>query len=205
MENIANIANMANIAAASDSNLNMHVNLVQSAPGFVDDLEGIVTNEPEKNKYETVKFHKLNIFPYFLIGKVVSKFDFDGVNKFLNGVGMLIGPDVLLTVAHNLCHLSQNSSGNKKILITKKVCFFAAANGDFNLFEPVKSVKIYIPPDYISSLKTDYKEEQLYNDWGLVYLSSSIGDHIVNILDVEKTNYIKKIDGLINFLLATKI
>jgi V8-like Glu-specific endopeptidase len=188
MENITNIT-------SADSNLNMNLNLVQSAPGFVDDLEGIVTNEPEKNKYETVKFHKLNIFPYFLIGKVVSKFDFDGVNKFLNGVGILIGPNILLTVAHNLCH----QTAAKKILITKKVCFFAAANGDFNLFEPVKSEKIYIPPEYITSLKTDNKEEQLYNDWGLVYLSSPIGDHIVQILDVEKTNHIKIIEGLYQF------
>lgn len=188
MDNITNIN-------SADPNLNMNLNMMQSSPGFVDDLEGIVTNEPEKNKYETVKFHKLNIFPYFLIGKVVSKFDFDGVNKFLNGVGILIGPNVLLTVAHNLCH----QTAAKKILTTKKVCFFAAANGDFNLFEPVKSENIYIPPEYITSLKTDNKEEQLYNDWGLVYLSSPIGDNIVQILDVEKTNQIKKIEGLYQF------
>ena len=54
------------------SNANDHI---VNSPGFVDELEGIVNNEPKKNKYETVKFHKLNIFPYFLIGKVVSKFD----------------------------------------------------------------------------------------------------------------------------------
>ena len=98
----------------------------------VDELEGIINNEPAKNKYETVKFHKLNTFPYFLIGKVVSKFDFDGVNKYLNGVGMLIGPDVLLTVAHNLCHMVHNPiTKTNKILHTKKVCFFCCGQWRF--------------------------------------------------------------------------
>jgi V8-like Glu-specific endopeptidase len=186
MESITNLTNLT----ANDSNVNMNMNLAQS-PGFVDELEGIINNEPLKNKYETVKFHKLNKFPFFLIGKVVSKFDFDGVSKFLNGVGMLIGPDILLTVAHNLCHMSISQNGAKKIYMSKKVCFFAAANGDFNPFEPIKSQEIYVPPAYINSLENDDREEQLNNDWGLVYLSAPVGDQVISILDVEKTNYIK--------------
>ena len=162
----------------------------------VDELEGIVTNEPKNNKYETVKFHKLNIFPYYLIGKVISKFDFSGTNKFLNGVGILIAPDVVLTVAHNLCHMSNKD----EILLTKRVLFFAAAHGDFNLFEPVKSINTYIPENYINALKTDNREEQLYNDWGLIFLSAPIGNYITQILDVDRSsNYIKLIDGLYSF------
>lgn len=166
----------------------------------IDELEGIVNNEPPKNKYETVKFHKLNIFPYFLIGKVVSKFDFDGVNKFLNGVGMLIGPDVVLTVAHNLCHLV-GSPQNGKILINKRVCFFAAASGDFNLFEPVKSNRTYIPEEYINALKTDNKEEQLYHDWGLIFLADPVGDSITDLLDIEKSNSLKVVGNLYSFFI----
>jgi V8-like Glu-specific endopeptidase len=163
---------------------------------YIDELEGIVNNEPKKNKYEVVKFHKLNMFPYFLVGKVVSKFDFDGTNKYLNGVGILVGPDIVLTVAHNLCHMTSKD----KILITKKVCFFAAANGDFNLFDPVKSVNTYIPDAYIESLKTENRDEQLHNDWGLIFLSTPIGDHITQILDIDKhNNYIKLVDQFYNF------
>jgi hypothetical protein len=161
----------------------------------VDELEGIITNEPMNNKYETVKFHKLNIFPYYLIGKVISKFDFSGTNKYLNGVGMLIAPDVVLTVAHNLCHMSNK----EEILLSKRVLFFAAAHGDFNLFEPVKSLNTYIPENYINALKTDNREEQLYNDWGLVFLSAPIGNYITQILDVDRSSYMKLLDGFYSF------
>ena len=72
------------------------------------DLEGIIQKEPQKNKYETVGYHKMNQFPYYLIGKVVSKFEIDGINKFLNGVRILIESNIVLTVVHYLCHLNQN-------------------------------------------------------------------------------------------------
>ena len=47
-----------------------------------DGLEGIIQKEPQKNKYETVGYHKMNQFPYYLIGIVLSKFEIDGINKF---------------------------------------------------------------------------------------------------------------------------
>ena len=161
-----------------------------------DELEGIIQNEPQKNKYETVGYHKMNQFPYYLIGKVVSKFEIDGINKFLNGVGILIGPNIVLTVAHNLCHLNQN----KKILYTKKAIFFSCANGDFCLFEPVKSLKIFVPESYIEALKKEDKDEELLNDWGLIYLNASIGNSIINLLDIENKNELKINQGhLYNF------
>lgn len=162
---------------------------------YIEELEGIVSNEPKYNKYETVKFHKLNVFPYFLIGKVVSKFNFDGVSKYLNGVGILVGPNIVLTVAHNLCHMVSK----EKILMSKKICFFPAANGDFSLFEPSKSAKYHVPESYLNALKTDDREQQLYNDWGLVFLNSDVGDHIVELLDIEKTANLQTNKGLYNF------
>ena len=62
----------------------------------------------------------MNQFLYYLIGKVVSKFEIDGINKFLNEVRILIEPNIVLTVVHNLCHLNQNC----KNLYTKKVIIF---------------------------------------------------------------------------------
>lgn len=147
-----------------------------------DDLEGIIQNEPHKNKYETVRYHKMNQFPYYLIGKVVSKFEIDGVNKFLNGVGILIGPSVVLTVAHNLTHMTQNG----EILHTKKVVFFSSSNGDFNLFPPVKSVKTFTPEAYATALKKDEKETQLLNDWGLIFLATPVGNFITSLLDIDR-------------------
>ena len=147
-----------------------------------DDLEGIIQNEPHKNKYETVRYHKMNQFPYYLIGKVVSKFEIDGVNKFLNGVGILIGPSVVLTVAHNLTHMTQNG----EILHTKKVVFFSSSNGDFNLFPPIKSVKTFTPEAYATALKKDEKETQLLNDWGLIFLATPVGNFITSLLDIDR-------------------
>ena len=156
-----------------------------------DDLEGIIQKEPQKNKYETVGYHKMNQFPYFLIGKVVSKFEIDGINKFLNGVGILIGPNIVLTVAHNLCHLNHNG----KILHTKKVLFFSCSNGDFNLFPEVKSLKTFVPENYIDALIKEDKDNELLNDWGLIYLNYPIGNSIVKLLDIENTNELKIINN----------
>jgi len=147
-----------------------------------DDLEGIIGNEPVKNKYETVKFHKLNIFPYFLIGKVQSKFEINGNERYLNGVGILIGPDILLTVAHNLIAAHDN-----EIIEAKRIYFFPAANGDFSAFESVKSVRTYVQDDYINVIKDNDRVNQINNDWGLVYLSSNIGLDITTLFGINDT------------------
>ena len=152
-----------------------------------DELEGIIQNEPQKNKYETVKYHKMNQFPYFLIGKIITKFNINNENKFLYGVGILIGPSIVLTVAHNLCHLTQN----KEIINSKKVSFFPGANGDYNLFPPVKSIKTYVPDNYINELKNNNKENLLLNDWGIIYLETPIGNLITSLLDLNTLNYVK--------------
>ena len=152
-----------------------------------DELEGIIQNEPQKNKYETVKYHKMNQFPYFLIGKIITKFNINNENKFLYGVGILIGPSIVLTVAHNLCHLTQN----KEIIYSKKVSFFPGANGDYNLFPPVKSIKTYVPDNYINGLKNNNKENLLLNDWGIIYLETPIGNLITSLLDLNTLNYVK--------------
>ena len=133
----------------------------------------------------------MNQFPYYLIGKVVSKFEIDGINKFLNGVGILIGPNIVLTVAHNLCHLNHNG----KILHTKKVLFFSCSNGDFNLFVPVKYLKTYISENYVEALVKEDKDNELLNDWGLIYLNYPIGNSIVKLLDIENTNELKIINN----------
>lgn len=185
---------MENKTERSDLNTNENAKL-KSKEVYLDELEGIVTNEPKFNKYETIKFHKLNVFPYFLIGKVVTKFNFDGVYKYLNGVGILIGPHIVLTVAHNLCHMVSKD----KILTTKKICFFPAANGDFNLFDPVKTDKFYFPEAYINSLITEDRDQQLYNDWGLIYLNSNVGDNITTMLDIEKNSNLNVNNGIYNF------
>lgn len=184
-------------------NLNLNKNfqnqVINNAPnlfeGFLDTLEGIIDNEPQNNKYEAIKFHKLNEYPYFLIGKVVSKFDIDGQNQHLKGVGILVGPDVVLTVAHNICHMTANAS----VYTAKQVYFEPVANGKFNLFEKVKFRSYYIPEDYTKALTQNDEDFQLYNDWGLIFLSQPVGDYISKYFDIKNCKYIENINGLYRF------
>jgi V8-like Glu-specific endopeptidase len=162
---------------------------------YLDTLEGIVDNEPQNNKYEGIKFHKLNEYPYFLIGKVISKFEFDGQNQHLKGVGILVGPDVVLTVAHNLCYMK--SQGN--IYKAKQVYFEPAANGKFNLFEKIKFRSYHVPDNYISALNDNDENAQLYNDWGLIFLSQPVGDSISKYFDIKNCKYLDVKNGLYSF------
>ncbi len=57
---------------------------------------------------------------YYLIGIVISKFEINGINQFLNGIRILIGLNIVLTVVHYLYHLNQNC----KNLQSKKVVIF---------------------------------------------------------------------------------
>ena len=178
--------------ALTETNLNqdtqINSKISQEFRERFDDLEGIIGNEPPKNKYETVKLHKLNIFPYFLIGKVQSKFEINGSDKYLNGVGILIGPDVLLTVAHNIVTLVDN-----EIIESKRIYFFPAANGDFTTFDNVKSIKTYVNDEYLQALKTNDRLSQINNDWGIVYLSSAVGLEISTLFGLNEvySNYLK--------------
>ena len=174
---------------------NQNSNNMNKFEAYLDGLEGVVDNEPQNNKYEAIKFHKLNEYPYFLIGKVISKFEFDGQNQHLKGVGILVGPDVVLTVAHNLCHMK--SKGN--ICKAKQVYFEPAANGKFNLFEKVKFKNYYVPENYSNALNENDEDAQLFNDWGLIFLSQPIGDSITKFFDIKNCKYIEVIDGLYSF------
>jgi len=146
------------------------------------DLEGIINDEPSGNKYETVQYHKLNIFPYFLVGKIISKFEVNEKTIFLNGVGILIGPEIVLTVAHILLYVTEKN----EFIEPTRVYFFPAANADFCPFENVKSIKVVVNKGYYEGLKTNDKLTQLSNDWGLVYLNSSVGTQITSLFGVDE-------------------
>ena len=159
------------------------ISIKEQEKNYEEVLDGIIKNEPVKNKYLPVGYHKMNTFPYFLIGKIVSKFEIEGTNKYLNGVGMLIGPSVVLTTARNLCVKCKEQNYH-----TKKVLFYPSINGDYKLFDCVKSMKTYISEEY-------EKNENLNSDWGLVYLNTAIGDSITSMLDIDKRSELKVEQG----------
>jgi len=177
MENLQNIPSETNLI----EEIQFNSRISQEIRERFDDLEGIIGNEPPKNKYETVKFHKLNVFPYFLLGKLQSKFEINGNEKYLNGVGILIGPDVLLTVAHNIVTIVDS-----EIVETKRIYFHPAANGDFSTFDNVKSIRTYVNQEYLEALKSNDKMSQINNDWGLVYLSVTVGLEISTLFGLNE-------------------
>lgn len=140
-----------------------------------------ISKEVTKSKYSTVSSWKMNKFPYFLIGKIVSQCSHSqsSTKNFINGVGILIGPRIVLTVAHNLCHIYKN-----EVIFSKSVCFYPAANGDFVPFTTFKSKEYFIPPGYINATLKGDKQQQLSNDWGVVLFDKNIGDEILTLFDI---------------------
>lgn len=152
---------------------------------YGNELEGTINNEPPKNKYRTIKYHKMNKFPYYLTGKIISTFkgSFTETKHFLNGVGILIGPQVILTVAHNLVYYNID-----KLEQAKKVEFYPCSNGDFIPFNNIKSKCTYVPDEYINALRSGNREKQLANDWGLIFLNKNLGLYIMKLFDINNNN-----------------
>lgn len=162
-----------------------------------DDLEGIINHEPLKNKYEIIKYHQMNHFPFCLVGTIVSKLEIDEDKKTINGVGIFIGPRVVLTVAHNLVHYYKGSVYN-----AKKVFFNPVANGNFSLCHSIKAHKFYVNEDYIKAVRSDNQRNQIMNDWGLIFFDWDVGDCVINKLNshfIDDFANLKQINGLYSF------
>lgn len=167
-----------------------------------DDLEGIVNNEPLKNKYEIIKYQQMHIFPYCLIGTIISKFEINNEKKYIYGVGTLIGPRVVLTVAHNLVHYSRGD-----VFKAKKVYFNPISNGNFKLCDEIKTLSYYVDRDYLKALKNDNPKAQILNDWGLIFFDWDVGDYVlnkVNACSVDSYGYLKEKAGLYAFFIEDK-
>lgn len=162
-----------------------------------DDLEGIINHEPLKNKYEIIKYHQMNHFPFCLVGTIVSKLEIDDDKKNINGVGILIGPRVVLTVAHNLVHYYK---GN--VYKAKKVYFNPVSNGNFDFCDSIKAQKFYVNEEYIKAVRSDNQRNQIMNDWGLIFFDWDVGECVINKLNsqsVDDFGCLKEINGLYSF------
>lgn len=156
--------------------------------------EGIIKND-SFSKFETIDFSKQNKFPYCLVGKITSEFELKKINKF--GVGILIGPNVVLTAGHNLTNIDKES-GNFQI--ADSVSFTVGANGDFEPFETIKSVDFHLPEDFIQGVKEQIAKKQLLNDWAVIYLSVPIGEAVKKLYNLENLSYVQTAEnGLFNF------
>ena len=158
-------------------------------------IEGIISQESLMNKYEIISYSTLKNFPFCLVGRIISKFLISNTIKYQYGVGILIGPRIVLTVAHNLIY---------KGIKAKKIFFNPISNGDFNLCNNILSYKCYIPEDYISYYKLKMEKEQLLNDWGLIFFNWDVGEFVINNINAFQNDFygfLKENDGVYQYFI----
>ena len=158
-------------------------------------FEGIISKEPLSNQYEIIPYSLLNLFPNCLVGRIISKFLIGKTTKYQYGVAILIGPRIVLTVAHNLL-----IDGIK----ADKIFFCPISNGTFSLCENIISDKFYIPNEFIYYGNINEKKEQLLYDWGLIFFNWDVGEYIINSVNAyfkDYNGYLKENTCLYQFFL----
>ena len=158
-------------------------------------FEGIISKEPLSNQYEIIPYSLLNLFPNCLVGRIISKFLIGKTTKYQYGVAILIGPRIVLTVAHNLL-----LDGIK----ADKIFFCPISNGTFSLCENIISDKFYIPNEFIYYGNINEKKEQLLYDWGLIFFNWDVGEYIINSVNgycKDYNGYLKENSCLYQFFL----
>jgi len=156
--------------------------------------EGFITNEPPGNEYPKIEKNNLDKFPYFLIGQIRTVFNIPYTQKAQKqGVGMLVGPNIVLTAAHNLCQKILNDKKEKTIFNAIEVSFSPASSENFEpINKSIKTENYYINDKYIDLLREhsttsfDKLDEKYKNDWALIFLSYNVGDHLTKLFDIEE-------------------
>lgn len=155
--------------------------------------EAVLKNEAIDNSYIIVEPHKMAKFPYIFLGIIRCIYELENVKEISEGVGMLIGSDIILTSAHNLCN--KNSSGN--ILFPDKIEFIPGCNGIFNIYPNMKCKDYCIPKQFLNLKEKDENEEILNYDYGIVFLEKCVGDEVIKIFgnnmskNILSSNYYK--------------
>ena len=162
----------------------------QSLP-LVDEFdEGIISNEPSCNKYPKILPNRLDQFPYFLIGKITTSFN---TQSQLQGVGIMIGPNVVLTAAHILCQMTLDEKNENRLNKAFEVLFDPCCTENFYpLNNVVYSQNFFINERYLDLLQEKEKleinniDKIFQNDWAIIFLPYNVGDHISKLLDVDE-------------------
>jgi len=150
-----------------------------------DPEEGIIQSD-NFSKFDPIEISQQDKFPYCLVGRTSSEFKGKRISKF--GVGILIGPAVVLTAGHNLTNIDKETGA---LEIADAVSFTVSTNGDFEPFEPIVSNDFYIPEDFIHGVKVQVAKQQLLNDWSVIYLNVPIGESVKKLYGLENFPYVK--------------
>lgn len=95
----------------------------------------------------------MNIFPNYLIGNLKSVYLINNEKYIGEGVGILIGEDIILTSAHNLI-FSQLEDGNIINYKPHSISFHLLSNGYLEILEPISCrIDSIIYSDYFKEFK----------------------------------------------------
>jgi len=162
----------------------MQKSLIQDKKKITENnLEAILVKEPHDNSYEVIEPYKTFKYPFCFVGLVKCKFFFEGKIYEGEGVGTLIGPQIVFTSAHNLMF-----NVEKRVVSAYSVEFIPCLNGSFKVFENVKSTHQVIPEKFKAAKKKGNFEEMVQNDYCLVLLDRNFGDELVKYLDLDENN-----------------
>ena len=152
----------------------------------LDPLEAILIKEPHGNSYEIIEPYNTLKYPFCFIGQIKCKFLYKNKIYEGEGIGTLIGPQIVLTSSHNLIF----TIDNKQIKATD-IQFIPCANGKFKIFEEIKCSHYLIPEKYNLACKKGNFDEMVENDFCLLLLDRNFGDELIKYLDIEDNNNLK--------------
>ena len=129
--------------------------------------EAILKNESSGNSYTIIEPSKMNIFPYYLIGVIKSIYIINNERYIGEGIGILIGEDIILTSAHNLI-FSELKDKNIKNYKPNKITFHLLHDGHLELIKPLEcnpNTIIFSEnfDDYIFEKNVDLKSKEINN------------------------------------------
>jgi hypothetical protein len=117
--------------------------------------EAVLKNEPLDNSYTVIEPNRMGTFPYFLLGIVKCTYEYSNTSDISEGVGIIIGADLVLTSAHNL--YNKTSSGT--VTFPNIIEFTPLINGEFQIFKIYQCNNFFIPEKF-KELK---KQENIFN------------------------------------------
>lgn len=147
------------------------------------DTEAILFNEPSDSSYIVISPSKISLFPFALLGQIKTYLNSP---KTSEGVGILIGDDIVLTSAHNIY-----TGSNDKI---KKIEFIPLINGAVKLLKPIKCRK-YIMLQKFQEIKNKQNNtnsvdnEILQYDFVVCFLEGKLGREIIEMFHLENDKH----------------
>ena len=149
------------------------------------ETEAIIKNEPYDSKYSVLSPSFFPLFPYLLLGKI--KTSFKNIQTVSEGVGLLIGDDIVLTSAHNIYQ--------GKLSKIKSIEFIPLMTGAVRLLKPVQCRK-YSMLKTFQDLKNKVLNDDTVNnsdilnsDFAICFLKCKLGREIKEMFNLHNDKH----------------